>query len=496
MISRCMVRNGPRFRHAAMVGLVVSLLCCGVPAGRAGGNPIVGKWRYQDPQQEIVADFKADGTFDQVTKTTVGTEQFRGRYNLSGQTLMLQPDGYPAEQINCRFEDPDTMALTYQNGMTLVARRVRTGVSGSASATLPSSTPGRGAPQNPAPPPISPSGRKPAMMHFQRVWEPNERAFTVLVPEGWQTAGGIFNVNPLQMNGSGNTIAPKTDFAVKSDERGRVMIHWIPIWNYADLTYSPTGFSFFKPGQYYQGMPVRVMISPKQFLTELIQKERPQAREIRVVAEDPMQELTAAFMHQTEQVNRNLQQMGLFPIGFSSMGMVFEYEEGGERYRESAQTTIADNRRGGFLWSNENTIMFRAPVSEFETWKPILDTIQTSVEPNPQWLAAVTKAMGERASNALETQRYLNRVANEIVENRRKTNAEIRHEQWLLISGQEEYKNPFNGQVERGTSAYAYRWESNQGDIIYTDENSYDPNRHEKYGSREWRRSVVWDRQR
>ena len=143
------------------------------------------------------------------------------------------------------------------------------------------------------------------------------------------------------------------------------------------------------------------------------------------------------------------------------------------------------------MWSNEDTVVFRAPVAEFDAWKPVLDLIRSSREMNPQWVAAVNKAVGERTKNALETQRYINKVANEIVENRRRTHAEIRHEQWLFISGQEEYKNPFTGKTELGTSDYRYRWVNNQGDILYTDENSFDPNKYEEYKTREWKRSPV-----
>jgi hypothetical protein len=331
---------------------------------------------------------------------------------------------------------------------------------------------------------------------LQRVWEPHEKAFTVLVPKGWQIAGGIFNVDPLKMNGPGNTISPKCDFTVKNDERGSIMIRWMPSWNFADLTYSPTGFGLFRPGQYYQGMPVRVMVNAKPFLTEMLGKERPQASNLKVIAEDPMNEVSTAFARQAEQVNNNLRQMGLAPMRFESLAMVVEYTEGGERYRESLMTTIADNRAGAFQWSNENTIMFRAPAAAFDSWKPILDMIQTSRQANPNWLAAVAKAAGQRAKGALETQQYINRVANEIVDNRRRTNAEIRHEQWLFISGQEEYKNPFTGEIERGTSAYRYRWTNNQGEVLYVDENSYDPNRYEEYNTREWKRSEVWDRKK
>jgi len=75
------------------------------------------------------------------------------------------------------------------------------------------------------------------------------------------------------------------------------------------------------------------------------------------------------------------------------------------------------------------------------------------------------------------------------VENRRRTHAEIRHEQWLFLTGQEEYTNPYTGKAELDTSSYRHRWVNNQGDYFYTDENSLDPNKYEEYNSREWKRT-------
>ena len=495
------LKTCPRFRRLPIIGILAVLwlgaaYSAAFPAGQPQVGSIVGRWHYKDAQQEIQADFNADGTFFQITTTAMGPQQFRGRYSLNGQLLQIQPDGFMVQQITCRFQDPDTMALTYPTGMTIVAKRVRKAGDPPPGPAQPSTSPGQGAaPKREAASPQS-LAAKPARVLLQRVWEPNERAYTVLVPKGWKTAGGIFNVSPLKANGPGNSISPKNDFAVKSDDHGSIMFRWLPTWNYADLTFAATGFSFFKPGQYYQGMPVRVMIAAKQFLTELIRKERPQAGDLRILAEDAMAEVTNAFNQQAEPVNRGLRQIGIAPMRFESLAMLIEYEEGGRRFRESLLTTIADNRHGAFQWSNENTVMFRAPAAEFESWKPVLDMIQTSREGNPQWMAAVVKAVGERAKMALETQAYINKVANEIVENRRRTNAEIRHEDWLFITGQEEYKNPFTGDVERGTSAYRYRWENNQGEILYTDQNGFNPNRTEEFNTKEWKRSEVWDRKR
>jgi hypothetical protein len=94
----------------------------------------------------------------------------------------------------------------------------------------------------------------------------------------------------------------------------------------------------------------------------------------------------------------------------------------------------------------------------------------------------------------MENQMAVNKTMNEILEHRRKTNAEIRHEDYLMLTGQEEYKNPYTGDVETGSSAYSNRWQNSRGDVLYSDENSFDPNQTETKTDTEWKRSEVWDR--
>jgi len=465
------------------VAPVLVLFFLFAPPAAVSNTALVGSWQHKDARLNIVTEFLTDGTFRQVTVGSQGRQNFSGRYQLSGQSLYLQADGgQPAVQAVCRFADPDTAVVTYASGETLTWKRI--------SAQTPST-----ASSKPPEPPAPAAGGTPSKnlktLVMQRTWEPKEQAFSFLLPKGWTTEGGVFNVNPLQMNGPGNTVTPKCDLSIQADARGSVMLRWAPGWNYADLSLSPSGWGTFRPGMHYQGMPVRPVIGARQFLTDLLKTMRPQATDIKVVAEDPMAEVAAAYARRAEPINQNLQKMGLAPTRFEALALVVEYREAGEHYREVLSTTIADARGGAFMWSNDDTIVFRAPVSRFDDWKPALDTIRASRQPNPQWVAAVTKATGERAKAALETQRYIADVASQIVENRRRTHAEIRHEQWLFISGQEEYTNPFNGQTERDTSHYRYRWVNNQGDVIYTDENSFDPNTTEEYKTREWKRTPI-----
>ena len=59
----------------------------------------------------------------------------------------------------------------------------------------------------------------PATIVFNRVAEPREKAFTLLIPKGWQIDGGIMRINPLTQGGAAQSIAAKLDFTVKKDRQ-------------------------------------------------------------------------------------------------------------------------------------------------------------------------------------------------------------------------------------------------------------------------------------
>ena len=281
LLRSCGPPNGVLFHKCGACGLMVIFLMALAFADRVQAQQpgsIAGRWHSKDAVQEITADFGGDGSFYQVIHSAYGRMESRGRYRLSGQVLVIEIEGAPQPlRSQCRFMDADTMVLTYPTGEVIRAQRVKSETASR------SATPAQpAAPANPTPnpkpqltpKPVAPAapvsgkaGTKPMTILLRRVWEPNERAFTVLVPNGWTTSGGIFNVNPLKTNGPGNTLSPKCDFSVKSDESGTVTLRWLPSWNYADLSFSPTGNGLFRPGQYYQGMLVRMLIA-RQFLTD------------------------------------------------------------------------------------------------------------------------------------------------------------------------------------------------------------------------------------
>jgi hypothetical protein len=120
-------------------------------------------------------------------------------------------------------------------------------------------------------------------------------------------------------------------------------------------------------------MLVKALPSPKQFLTDLFQTTRPQGTSVSVIAEDPMREVVEPIYRSNQQINLQLQQRGLKPNQYDGLAMLVEYSEGGQRFREGLRTVITDSRAGGFMWTHEHTVQFRAPAIEFEVWNPALD---------------------------------------------------------------------------------------------------------------------------
>ena len=174
--------------------------------------------------------------------------------------------------------------------------------------------------------------------------------------------------------------------------------------------------------------------------------------------------------------------------------MTVEYTEGNVRFREGLITCLMDMRSSAAMWSNLHTQMMRAPAREAKQWKPVLDIICQSVRLNPEWFARASRAGAQRAQMSLETQRYIQAVDQQIVEHRRKVNAEIRYEDYLMLTGQEDYVNPFTKEVERDTSDYKYRWTTEQGDMIYTNEYGYNPNKQRELNNQEWKLTPVRER--
>lgn len=313
----------------------------------------------------------------------------------------------------------------------------------------------------------------PTTVAFVKVAEPREHAFTMLVPKGWLVEGGIFRVDPNRVGGTMNSIESKCDISVKSDAAGTVMLRRFPKINYADGPMIPFTHG---PGSNYNGSIVTRMPTVERYLMWLFQQARPGAADVKVVQKEGLPQLANLMRRLSEPVNRSLMQVGIQPPAYHAGLIIVEYMENGRRFKELYYTVLVDARASMAVWANDLTTSMRAPADQADGWKPVLDIVANSVQLNHQWLAGELRAQGERAEISRKLVEDIARIDREIAAHRTRTQQRIQTDQYLTLTGQDDYRNPYTGKVERDTSEWKRRWVNSSGEYIYSNDTSYRPN--------------------
>jgi hypothetical protein len=308
-------------------------------------------------------------------------------------------------------------------------------------------------------------------LKFSRVWEPNEKAASVLMPEGWSIEGGVIRLQPNQ-GGEANAYLSKVDVALKSDSQGTKMIHWCPSWIYI----GGAGMG----GQIMYGMPVFGPATPTEYLTNVVfPKEHPNAINFRIT--------------DTKKLDRTLSIYSQKLSAYASQVMLdgdiitVEYNENGIRYKEKMMTIIIYNQNMmGVIWTNTDTKTIRAPYDEFDSVEAVFDIISNSVEMNPQWEAnenalrqrIAAASMASRQSN-LQYQGSSNEIGDMIMGGwqKRQASSDAVYDKWNLNYNEcQNYMNPYTGDKEIGSSLWDQRYINSQGDVLYSDDPNFDPN--------------------
>lgn len=308
---------------------------------------------------------------------------------------------------------------------------------------------------------------------FQRKNEPRENAFSLLVPKGWLIEGGIYRIDPLTQGGPSQSIASKLDFTVKKDNNGTIMIRWLPDVLFFDARYSPAGqMGLFPEGSNYQGMTVKNIMSSENFIRKIaFNYAHPNAQNVKVVKTKKLTNVANNY------ANRVKQAMPYTTMSYDAAIVKFNYAENDQQYEEIIFSIIENwGQLGAGMWGNKETFLVRTPVNDFQNWEGVFNIIRNSVKINLQWLIGEIKGQAIRGDIAVNTQKEIERIGREITSHRQKTNAEINNDMFLTLTDQEEYVNPYTNEIETGTNQWQHRWVNESGDVIYTDNEEYNPN--------------------
>ncbi len=309
---------------------------------------------------------------------------------------------------------------------------------------------------------------------FKRMNEPHEKAFSILVPSGWKLNGGIFRVDPNHVGGPLNSMEAKCDLSIKKDNAGSVEFRIHP-----DITYAVPGIGggFFPAGSNYQGAQVRPYENAPEFVKGLFRSMRKNAKNPNFLTVKRLPGEIRSMNTGMAYMNTLLAQLGMAEMRFEADAAagVVDYTEGSTRYREVILSGIV-NMRGAYSWKNTRTLSFRAPLDRFDAWKSAMDIMRNSIQFNTAWFVREAQGQRERADIVRKTYEEIQRIDREIVKNSNMTRSKIMNDNYLVLTGQEEYINPHSGKKELDTSAYKYRWVNPGGDVFYSDQDGENPN--------------------
>jgi hypothetical protein len=309
---------------------------------------------------------------------------------------------------------------------------------------------------------------------FDRIQEPREGAFSMIVPQGWKVEGGIMRLDPNAMGGPAQSIEAKLDMAIKRDDQGTVMARTLADMRYADIAAAnPMLAGMFPPGSNYNGMPVAPCPNAHAFISQMaFPYVHPSAQQVTIIKTYPAKDLAQRYQQSLATLP-----LPMTPICDAGVA-ILEYTENGIAYKEVWSAVIVNwGQMAGGMWENKETRFMRTPAAEFDQWVPVFAAMQASVQVNPKWLAGEIQGQMTRSQIVIDTQKEIQRIEREMVENRQRVNSEIQNSMYLTITGQEDYKNPFTGEYEtRPSDLGKHRWVNDLGQEVYTDDNSYDPN--------------------
>jgi hypothetical protein len=305
---------------------------------------------------------------------------------------------------------------------------------------------------------------------FRRLDEPKEKAFSLLVPRGWTLEGGAIRLLDPDIAGANNMVECKFDLTVKKDPAGSVMIRWIP-----EMLCIDQSQAWGNPeGAVFNNFLVRRKRDPVSFVLQIaVPYAHPNAVNVKVKSSKSLPGLAARYASMVDPTVKMYTNMT-----YNAAIVEFTYEENGRAYLERLVTVIEDyGMNGGGLWKNRESMLIRTPAGEMSKWEPVLQVIQNSGIWNLSWITGEVNGQRQRSGLIAATQKELQAMDNAINESRRNTYSEINKDMYLTITGQNEYTNPFTGKTETDTDNWKNRWTNSSGDIIYSDNPSYDPNR-------------------
>jgi hypothetical protein len=298
----------------------------------------------------------------------------------------------------------------------------------------------------------------------------NIEGATLLLPEGWRLKGGFVWMPSfsLQANLLVEANDPQTGAAIQT----------LPMQHYVWTQQTAV------PMQIGQNWLGSVFMPPPQNPVEFVQN---------IFMPGPLQHLRGARLEGVEDMPRLAaglaREQGTGQTVYVTR-LRYTYEFGRRWWEETVEVTLTFEPSDGMLtmWYGAGNSM-RAPAGELERMRPLLDVPVQTLRFTPDWSAALHYARKlYQQGRAAEMQRVgewgrllaqhrdeMRRVNQQAYDERQASQDRISFARREVLGGVETYVNPFESRTVELPSGYRHNWVSDDGQVICTNEEMFDP---------------------
>jgi hypothetical protein len=342
---------------------------------------------------------------------------------------------------------------------------------GSAPGSAPGNAPGNGG----APANANAGDLRLTMLAVRDPMVNNQVAFRMLIPQGWQSQGGI-----VWMHDKSNLATAMMRVA---NPRGAERLDVFPQVPYV---WSQQGIFGFGPGSNYLGNIVAQPMEPAGYVTQVLLPHFRQGVQARVVGREPLPKVA-------ELTARQAQEPGAQKTARAERIRV-EYQENGVLMHEDFYCVIVYSTSpiapGMMNWQPTQLYSFRAQAGRLDANAPLLHAMVSSVSIDLKWFAQYQQVVQMWFNNQMaairqagELSRYIAQVNDQITEmNRRAWENQQRSQDAIsrnfseYIRGTETYHSTYEqGPVEL-PGGYNDVWVSGNGEYVLSNEAGFNPN--------------------
>jgi len=298
-------------------------------------------------------------------------------------------------------------------------------------------------------------------VRYVKFSDPTEKAFTLDVPEGWQTQGGTNRRASVDVVHALQTVSPDQKILIQFNDPN------LPAFAIPSPMLVSTGFregSWYSPGYGVRNLVMRYKPGG-QFLKEYLQQNyQPRVEQFTFVSQADRPDIVAGF----NRIYAGLQSAGVHFTRHAGEA-AFRFSRGGEPYvgfgLALTQVVYMPSMQGG-NWNVDTLLVYASPESQAEFTQAVFTHMFESIQWNPQWLASQQQLTADVSHIVAQTSREISKIISDSYWTRQGVLDNINRKFSNYILGVTDVTDPETGETWKVEAGHNFYWAKPGGDVV------------------------------